>query len=322
MAQHHRVLTEVEWSELKSAHAHLGAMLAAHHVTDFQWGQLGTMAAHIGAIVDPPKPGPPPTPVPPIPGPVPPSPTPPVPPPAPIPPPAPNPTPPAPSSGPSGVPGTWSLKWSEEFAEQGLDYTVWGSGWPPTNGYVTAPMDTDEQATYDPACVTVKDSLCTIVAIPKVQTVAGKTYQYATGLISTLAQVFALGDFVEFRAAFMSPSHSALWTSAPSWPAGGECDTVEFLSGVATSNYHSPIGASNSGAIAGPWADGNFHTFGSLYGVGNNVTYFDGAVVASPANGNVAAAQWLIASIMLDRWNAIVVPSMIVLDYVRVFSPA
>lgn len=219
---------------------------------------------------------------------------------------------------PKGVPGNWRPKFVEEFNE-GLG-PKFASGWPPA-AYTTPPMSPPgEVACYDPACVTVRDSVCTLMAVEKIQTVDSVVYRYATGVISTPEPVFAPGDFVEWRAHFDGLNHAALWTSAPDWPVGGECDTIEWLNGKPTTNYHGPGEADASGPLAGNWT--GWHTFGSLYGLETAETYFDGNLVATLLTDGAKAPQWLLASVMLDQWAPIVRPSKLLIDYVRVFQRA
>lgn len=228
---------------------------------------------------------------------------------------------------PRGIPGRWKAKFVDEFnGRLSPKFTAGWDGAPVAQSLVTVPMgDAGEIACYDPACVKVANGLCVIQTIRKQQSVGGREFEYATGLIATPEAVIAPGDAWEWHAS-MAYNHAGLWTSAPAWPKGGECDTAEVLydgaANVATSNYHGPGPTdSRSGAIAGSWLTG-WHTFATVYGEESVDTYWDGMRVATLATGGAKAEQWLIASMMLDQWAHQTVPARMVIDYVRVWEPA
>ena len=75
-----------------------------------------------------------------------------------------------------------------------------------------------------------------------------------------------VGAYVEARVYFPGNGSQiynwdAWWLSGPYWPAAGEHDIAEVLNGQLTTNYHSPSGAHNNGAVPGYWGD-SFHVFG------------------------------------------------------------
>lgn len=259
---------------------------------------------------DPPKPEPPPEP------PAPPNPAPP-----------PSPTPTPNPNSPSGPPGAWTLKWSDEFA----DLSNWWLTWPPAET-PQLPMQTSEVACYDPACVSIENGVCTLSAIVKGQTVGGRVFEYATAVMASKdTGLFALGDYVEFTACLQGDVSSGViddwqgcWTCGPDWPAGGEDDIVESWGGNPTYHFHSPQGA--PGGVASGGFAGSFHTFGSLYGTDGTVTdFYDGVEVGSVSSGGVTGSEWLMASIMLDpsvNPTALVVPCRMQLQSVKVWTPA
>lgn len=220
---------------------------------------------------------------------------------------------------PHGIAGDWKLTWRDEFDHALEPKMVAGWAGPLTHSELTPPMSPPgEVAPYDPACVTIEKSLCTLRAVAKPQELDGIEYEYATGLIVTVDAVFAPGDYVEWRANFSGRNHAALWTSA--YPGQGECDTCEWLDGQPTCNAHWVDGGADSGgAVPGTWT--GWHTFGSLFTPGFYDTYFDGRRVKSLDNGGMSDPQRLIASVQLDQWAPIVVPDQLHIDYVRVWTP-
>jgi hypothetical protein len=186
-------------------------------------------------------------------------------------------------------------------------------------------MQPSEVACYDPACVATGPRGLTISAIAKTQEIDGVTYQYATGVIATKSSPFTLGCYVEWQANFDGAgglifNHTGLWSTAPDWPAGGECDMFESWGGHATCNYHSPAGAPGV-EIPGDWT--GQHTVGALYGPQTADIYFDGELVAQLATGGVTAPQYLLASMQLgDTPAPVTVPAQLRISSVRVLSPA
>jgi hypothetical protein len=115
----------------------------------------------------------------------------------------------------------------------------------------------------------------------------------------------------------------AFWTSGQSWPANGEIDIAEGLSGELTRNYHSPSGAHNSGPIAGTWNNA-FHTFGAHRQASQIVFYWDGVQVGSAqATDDAGGAQAIV--INLGKSNSRAVHSGLAgamrVAWVRVWEP-
>ena len=86
---------------------------------------------------------------------------------------------PVPVGGPSGK---WTLKWREEFNEELGPKFASGVPWAPWIGQpVSPPESSSEVACYDSECCTIADSILTLKAIAKTQTIDGIEYAYATG---------------------------------------------------------------------------------------------------------------------------------------------
>jgi hypothetical protein len=101
-----------------------------------------------------------------------------------------------------------------------------------------------------------------------------------------------VGGYTEARVYFPGDSARpiynwpAWWASGPSWPAAGEHDIAEGLSGNLTVNYHSPSGAHNQGTIAGTWQNA-FHVYGLHRKATSADVYWDGRLVKSyPTDDN------------------------------------
>jgi beta-glucanase (GH16 family) len=137
--------------------------------------------------------------------------------------------------------------------------------------------------------------------------------------------------FVEWRAAFPGVKATvdnwcAVWSSSQDWPSTGEIDIAESLGGSLTSNYHSggPSGGAvnvpnNSGPIAGNWG-GTFHTYGVHRKVGVNDVYWDGVLVRSYETFDNGSPHYLIAVVGSGQGGPLVVPSVMGVDYCRVWN--
>jgi hypothetical protein len=143
---------------------------------------------------------------------------------------------------------------------------------------------------------------------------------------------FGCGVFIEGRILFPGSGSTvddwpAFWTSSQNWPATGETDIFEGLSGNATSNYHSG-GASQSGSniqnlsgpVAGSWAAG-WHTYGVDREAGENTIYWDGQVVRSYPTYDNCAPQYLLINIGAGSYGGpVVAPAKVEVSYVRVWN--
>lgn len=136
---------------------------------------------------------------------------------------------------------------------------------------------------------------------------------------------FTMGDGTFTEARIYAPGNGtslynwpAFWTDGQSWPTDGEIDILEGL-GSATSNYHSPQGASNSGTIAGTWANG-WHTYAVDRESGKNSIYWDGKLVRSYATDDGGAPEYLIFSLDCSGGCTTGAASQLKVDYVRVWK--
>jgi hypothetical protein len=211
--------------------------------------------------------------------------------PGPTPSPSPSPTPSAsPSAGPIqplGIPGTWTLKLDSEFARGGLS-APWAVGWFGTG--LTGPVNSAETLRYDPANVTAaSDGLHLTVtahtgALVQTNPSDRGGYAYVGGVAE--ARICLPGSAGRL---FNWP---AFWTDGQSWPADGEDDVMEGLSGTAAYHFHSPAGGPGAN-MPGDWT--GCHVYASRWVPGVSVTYYyDGRSVGSITSGVTSAPMYLI----------------------------
>jgi hypothetical protein len=140
--------------------------------------------------------------------------------------------------------------------------------------------------------------------------------------------LFPVGNYAEARVRFSGDGNAlynwpAWWTSGPNWPAAGEHDIAEVLSGALTVNYHSPSGAHNQGAISGYWGD-NYHVYGVHRKANSADVYWDGRLVKSYPTDDNGAAESILFNMGKHSSGTTVYGSAGALrvDWVRVWRPA
>lgn len=238
--------------------------------------------------------------------------------PAPAPSPTPTPTPtPTPSSGspvPNGISGTWNMKFDDEFNGTSLNTKVWAPSWfnggkvNNSNGVAMNAANVSENGGNLILTLASSSSGATIDTDPS-QVSGG--YTFGTGY-ATEARIYIPGNGSTVY------NWPAFWTDGQNWPTTGESDILEGL-GTATSNYHSPQGASNSGTIPGTWANG-WHTYALDREAGKDYIYWDGKLVRSYASDDGGAPQYLIFSLDCSGGCTTGTASQVKVDYVRVWQ--
>lgn len=207
---------------------------------------------------------------------------------------------------PVGVSGGWNLAFDDEFNGTSLNTSLWD----PRNGWTNQNN------------VTSYASNVLVAGGNAILTLASNT---SGAEIGSQQNVFAVGDYAEARIDFAGSGTTiynwpAWWVSGPNWPAAGESDIAEGL-GTLTVNYHSPSGAHNQGTVPGVWA-GAFHTYGIYRGPNYCNVYWDGTLVKSYSTDDNGGAEQLILTMGAANTLQFGAQGQMVVDYVRVWSPA
>ena len=230
----------------------------------------------------------------------------------------------APAAGrtpmPDGASGSWTLAFDDEFNGTALDRTKWNTGW--FGSGVTAPVGSSEQQCYDPAQVSVHNGTLHLDATARSEQCGGSTRPYSSGMVTTNG----LHQFTDgfFEASIYLPAAPdgsvadwpAWWTDGQSWPADGEMDIMEGLSGSTCYHYHDPSGGPGSCADVGP----GWHTFGADRENGTVTYYYDGHDVGTTSTGGVTAPQYLVLNNAVGGAGGKSAPADLQVDDVRVWT--
>jgi beta-glucanase (GH16 family) len=229
------------------------------------------------------------------------------------------------ADAPLGVPGTWRKVFGDEFSGTTLDSTKWNPNWLGCPTCITKPVNSAEIGAYAPSQVSVSGGSLHLTAIQQ-QTTAnnGTTYPYRSGLVESNGK--AQFTYGAFEARIYSPASGtqianwpAFWTDGQNWPADGEMDVMEGLSGQACYHFHSSAGG------PGGCASGNFtgwHTYGAEWKAGSVTYYYDGKQVGQITTGITSQPMYLILNngVSDQHGGPRLTPADMMVDYVRVWQ--
>jgi beta-glucanase (GH16 family) len=225
------------------------------------------------------------------------------------------------SGAPVGAPGTWHSIFDDEFNGTTLDTSKWSTGW--LSPGITAPVNSSELECYDPSQVTVANGELDLSLISKSEACGGGSHPYASGMVNTNGKFSYTYGYLEARV-WLPGSGAisdwpAVWTDGQSWPADGELDVMEGLSGQACWHFHDPQGGPGNCSKAS--YTGGWHTFGADWEPGTVTYYYDGAAVGTINSGITSSPMYLILNLGADHGNSgPLQPATMRVDYVRVWQ--
>lgn len=224
------------------------------------------------------------------------------------------------------------MVFDEEFNGSSLDTTRWQPGWFGTG--ITQPVNQSELACYDSRRVSVSGGYLRLQAAAATISCGGKQRSYSSGMVTTNPSTLGKGKgfqftygAVEFRiyvpanAAGQCANWPAAWTNGQTWPADGEIDAYECLSGTSAWHLHS---AQSGGAATGPGgypmlSAGGWHTAAAVWGSTSVTFYYDGKYVGSHAY-SVTGPNYLVLNLGVGDTSKVVAPAEMLVDYVRVWQ--
>jgi beta-glucanase (GH16 family) len=235
---------------------------------------------------------------------------------------------------PSGPSGNWNIIFDDEFNGTSLNQSIWAPGWFGTG--ISGPVNTAETACYNSTQVSeTGDGSLHLNLISQTSSCNGKSHPYTGSLVSSDPHDGISGHtgfdftygYIEWHV-YLPPTASgsstianwpALWSDGEgTWPATGENDTMEGLSGSACYHFHSSSGG------PGNCATGNFtgwHTFGSDWEPGSVTYYYDGVKVGQLTNVTSAPQYLIMTNTQGSYGGPTSVPATMLVDYVRVWQP-
>jgi beta-glucanase (GH16 family) len=211
----------------------------------------------------------------------------------------------------------------DEFNGGSLDTSKWSTGWQTVSG-LTPGANSSEAECYDPNQVSVSSGALHLSLIQKTETCAGSSHPYASGLVSTQNKFNFTYGAVEAR--IYTPASGgqvanwpAFWADGQSWPADGELDVMEGLSGQACFHFHSNAGGPG-GCASGSYT--GWHTYGAVWASGSVTFYYDGVKVGQITNGITGQPMYLILNQAASSGygGPQLAPSDMQVDYVRVWQ--
>jgi beta-glucanase (GH16 family) len=227
------------------------------------------------------------------------------------------------------VPGSWTLKFADEFNDSTLDLSKWRPNWlGGSDTQVTKPINSAELSCYDPAQVREGGGVVTLSAVQQACTANnGVTYGYRSGLIESYNHYQFTYGYLEARMWLPQGTGTpvdwpAFWADGTgTWPTTGEIDVMEVLGGGTLCwHFHYSSGAPG-GCPTIPNPTG-WHTFGADWEPGSITFYYDGVLVGQLTQGVTASPMYLIANLGISTQHGgpLSVPAKVDLDYVRVWQ--
>jgi Ca2+-binding RTX toxin-like protein len=222
------------------------------------------------------------------------------------------------------IDSTWTLTFDDEF--NSLNSSHWGTNWLGAAGAITKPINSAEQAAYDPAQVSVSGGYLHLGTDHKTVTVGGQTYDMVGGMVQSDGHFEQTYGYYEARIFLPGTSGDinnwpAFWLDGQSWPADGELDIMEGLSGQAGYHFHSPSGGPGA-TVSGDYT--GWHTYGALWEPGSVTYYYDGVEVGKITTGITSSPMYMILNngVSDSIGGPTHVPSDMLVDYVHVYSHA
>lgn len=231
------------------------------------------------------------------------------------------------SDGFHGPPQYKALVLSDDFNGTTLNDQIWTPYW-----YISgSPVQSQELACYSPSQVRVQDGYLDLVSKVQSTTCGGVTRPYVSGYVQSRGKKdFSPPVYVEARMDLecvdgQIVNWPAWWLNGYGpWPATGEFDVMEGLSGSASATWHGPEGQSNFGRFGSACG---WHIFGALWEPTRVTSYYDGVWAGTyySTTNITQSPQYLNFGNQISPENRyggpVKVPNHVRVDWVRVWKP-
>jgi beta-glucanase (GH16 family) len=227
---------------------------------------------------------------------------------------------------PIGIPGTWTLVLDSQFNGTSLNKSIWRPGW--FGSGTTDPVSRRELDCYSSNNVTLPaDGTVHLTVTNTRSRCDGVTKPYTSALLSSNPRDGRASGGFQFvygalEARVRIPASGtrvadwpSVWMDGQTWPADGEGDIVEGLTGQTCFNFH-PTSRGSGGCTAAAYT--GWHTFAADREPGSVTYYYDGVKVGQIGTGIAATPMYIVLGIGVTAANP-VVPTDMQVAYVRVW---
>jgi beta-glucanase (GH16 family) len=227
------------------------------------------------------------------------------------------------SPQPTGITGTYALKFQDEFNGSSLDLSKWRPNWlAGTDTAVSKPVNSAEDQCSDPRNATVSGG--TLKMLLEHRSCAannGVTYPNAGVTMETFNDGI-LFTYGVFEARMWTPPGTGLAYNWAQWwtntnPYTEEIDIVETLTGGQPCWHYHYTGGAPGGCVN---IGSGWHTYGAKWSSGRIDWYYDGKAVGTISSGVTSHPMYLVLGYGHNKANPLNAPATVEVDYVRVWQ--
>jgi beta-glucanase (GH16 family) len=233
---------------------------------------------------------------------------------------------------PFGIPGHWHLVLNSTFNSKSLDTGLWRAGW--FSSPLSGPINAHELACYSSSNATLAGTGTLNLALTHTPSTCGGVRRPYTGsIISTnpndgrKSGGFTYTYGVAEARIYIPPYRGRIadWpafaTFGQHWPATGEDDIMEGISGTVCYRFHSEINPITGFGGCDPGIVPGWHTIASDWEPNSITWYCDGIDVYHETRGVTSAPMYLVlVNTVSAKWSQLASADTMKVAYVRVWQ--